>query len=189
MPQTSFSQITDVKLQPIFRLWLIDKPAPAGWSITDAPAALVTCNALQLVHNEQESNLTITPIVRRTMYGGDRQVGQLLTASFYTSVADLTALHNLLGLYVGKRVSAKIMFGGYRRAPSIPGLEVSEELPGYQERFLYLTKFDHWDAQVEVNYRVEPAEFRLRTIVTLTAQLPPDVGLSTMFGPLDTYYW
>jgi hypothetical protein len=172
MPQTSFSQITDIKLMPIFRLWLVEDPPPAGWAIDDAPATLVTCDALQLVHNEAESNVSITPITRRTMNGGDRQVGQMLTATFFSSIADLTSLHNQLAKYIGKRVTAKIMFGGQRLAPSIPGVGSTELLPGYQTKFLYLTKLDAFDARCEVNYRVEPAEFRMRTVITITAPLP-----------------
>jgi len=189
MPQYSYSDITAIKLMPIFRLWLIAEPAPTGWSIEDTPAALIDPIALQLTHNEIESSVTINPIVRRTMHGGDRQIGQTLQAQIFTSVADITGLHNMLSNFVGKRISAKIQFGGYRESPGIVGMTAESELPGYQTRYLYLTKFDAWDAQCEMNYRIEPAEFRMRTVITLTAQLPAGTGMAGLLTDNDTYYW
>jgi hypothetical protein len=189
MPQFSYSDITQFKLAPIYRLWLVVDPPAPGWSIEDAPSTGVATTALQLTHTEIESNVQITPITRRTMYGGDRQVGQQLQATIYTSVADYTDLHNLLSNFVGRRVSAKIQFGGHRSAPSIAGMSPQGELPGYQTLFLYLTKLDAWDARVEINYRVEPAELRLRTVITITAQLPAGSGMANLLTDNDTSYW
>lgn len=189
MPQFGYADITHIKLMPLYRVWLVDEPAPSGWSIEDEMDDLVECTALALVHTEIESNVQVAPITRRTMYGGDRQVGQTLTATIYVSIANHANLHNLLSNFVGKRVSAKLQFGGHKDAPSIPGLMSEPELPGYIIRSLYLTKFDEWDARVEVNYRVEPAEFRLRTVITLTAQLPAGNGIANFITENSTSYW
>ncbi len=188
--QTNFSHWSLLKLQPIFRLWLIEEPPPSGWSPLTPPSVLVDADAVMLAIPEQETGMTITPITRRTQWGGDRQVGNLLTLTHYTSIQDHTSLQLELAKYVGKRVSAKIQFGGYRRTGSgwfsphpLP------ELPGYQERFLYLTKFDSWDARVEVNYRSEPAEFRQRTIVTVQAPLPAGAPLAGLLWSEDSSWW
>lgn len=188
MPQYSFNDLGWLRLQPIFRLWLIDEDAPDGWTIEDEPSTLVTATAISLALTEAESNMTVTPITRRTMYGGDRQVGQLLTITHYTSIADMVDFHNLMSNFVGKRVSGKVQFGGYRGSGNFTPFP-QPEIPGYQQRFLYLTKFSYWDARCEVSYRVEPAEQRLRTVITVQARLPAGTGLASLWTDNDTWYW
>lgn len=189
--QTNYGHWSDHKLMPVFRLWLIEEPPPTGWLPTTPGSALVACDALCLSFPESESTPpTVTPITKRTMYGGDRQVANLMTLTHFTSVQEHTALQQELAKYVGKRVSAKVQFGGYRGSGMFGLLGPSpSELPGYQSRFLYLTSMPAWDARVEVNFRVEPAEFRMRTIITLSTRLHPKAPFGGLLWGEDSYWW
>lgn len=185
--QNNYGFLEQIRLSPVFRLWLIEEPPPAGWNPLLGHGTVVTSDAIQLGFPEQESNVSLTPITRRTMFGGDRQIGLTLTHTHYTSVRPEADFHTDLAKYSGRRVSAKIQFGGYRRTGAF-GLGELPEFPGYIERFLYLTKLGDIDARVEMNWRVEPAEFRQRHVITLQARLPL-TGYAGLLWSEDASWW